>query len=77
MSFIPPDGNFRLMSYLIGSQSNVAIPINVRHQLSFSANGTGKLDITISPKQTMGRTVSNIISTFENIWCMLILKLGT
>ena len=46
------------MSYLIGSQSNVAIPINVRHQLSFSANGTGKLDITISPKQTMGRTVS-------------------
>ena len=65
------------MSYLIGSQSNVAIPINVRHQLSFSANGTGKLDITISPKQTMGRTVSNIISTFENIWYMLILKLGT
>merc|ERR1711997_990795 len=60
LSFIPTDGNFRLMSYLIASQSNVAIPINVRHQLSFSANGTGKLDITISPKQTMGRTLEAV-----------------
>lgn len=57
LSFIPPDGNFRLMSYLIGSQTTVAIPITIRHQVNFSANGTGKLDITVSPKQTMGRSV--------------------
>jgi len=60
LSFIPPDGNFRLMSYLIGSQSTVAIPINIRHQISFSANGTGKLDITVSPRQTMGRTLEAV-----------------
>lgn len=60
LSFIPPDGNFRLMSYLIGSQSSVAIPINIRHQISFSGNGTGKLDITVSPKQTMGRTLEAV-----------------
>ena len=36
LSFIPPDGNFRLMSYLIGSQNSVAIPIFVRHQVSRS-----------------------------------------
>lgn len=60
LSFIPPDGNFRLMSYLIGSQSTVAIPINLRHNLTFSANGTGKLDITISPRQTMGRTLESV-----------------
>lgn len=61
LSFIPPDGNFRLMSYLIGSQSCVAIPVHVRHQLSFSANGTGgKLDITVGPKQTMGRNLEGV-----------------
>ena len=58
LSFIPPDGNFRLMSYLIGSQSTVAIPITLRPTLTFSNNLTGKLDITVSPRQTMGRTVS-------------------
>ena len=67
LSFIPPDGNFRLMSYLIGSQSSVAIPINIRHQISFSANGTGKLDITVSPRQTMGRTVSFFIYFSEEL----------
>ena len=59
LSFIPPDGNFRLMSYLIGQTSQVAIPVFVRHQLTFAATtGTGKLDISIGPKQTMGRNVS-------------------
>jgi len=60
LSFIPPDGNFRLMSYLIGgSQSQVAIPVFVRHQLTFSATGNGKLDISIGPKQTMGRNIED------------------
>lgn len=58
LSFIPPDGNFRLMSYLIGGSQAVAIPLYVRPQLTFSAVGGGKLDITIGPKQTMGRNVS-------------------
>lgn len=60
LSFIPPDGNFRLMSYLIGSQSIVAIPVYVRHQLNFSPNGNGKLDISVGPRQTMGRNVENV-----------------
>ena len=65
LSFIPPDGNFRLMSYLIGSgagNANVAIPVFVRHQLTFSlaTQGNGKLDITIGPKTTMGRTVEGV-----------------
>ncbi len=60
LSFIPPDGNFRLMSYLIGSQSSVAIPINVRHQISFANSSGGKLDISLSPRQTMGRTLESV-----------------
>jgi len=58
LSFIPPDGNFRLMSYHIGSQNIVAIPIYVRHNISFREAGGGRLDITVGPKQTIGRTVS-------------------
>lgn len=56
LSFIPPDGNFRLMSYHIGHQS-VAIPIYIRHNLVLKAGEQGKLDITVGPKTTLGRTV--------------------
>ena len=61
LSFIPPDGNFRLMSYHIGSQSIVAIPLYVRHSISFRDVGGGKLDLTVGPKQTIGRTVENVV----------------
>lgn len=58
LSFIPPDGNSRLLSYHIGSQSVVAIPVYIRHNISFRDVGGGRLDVTVGPKQTMGRTVS-------------------
>ncbi|XP_018570209.1 AP-3 complex subunit mu-2 [Anoplophora glabripennis] len=57
LSFIPPDGNFRLISYHIGSQSVVAIPIYVRHNLSIKTGEQARLDLTVGPKQTLGRTV--------------------
>merc|ERR1711860_95496 len=63
LSFVPPDGNFRLMSYVIGSQNVVAIPIYARHQLYFPPAGGssgGRLDITIGPKQTMGRQLEAV-----------------
>lgn len=61
LSFIPPDGNFRLLSYHIASQSVVAIPIYVRHSLILRAAGDqGKLDITVGPKQTLGRTLEGM-----------------
>lgn len=48
------------MSYHIGSQGIVAIPIYIRHTLALkeTASGSGRLDITVGPKQTLGRTVS-------------------
>ncbi|XP_043210797.1 AP-3 complex subunit mu-2-like [Amphibalanus amphitrite] len=62
LSFIPPDGSFRLMSYHIGTQSVVAVPLYVRHNISFKTGpGTGRLDLTVGPKQTMGRTVENVL----------------
>ncbi|XP_063244156.1 AP-3 complex subunit mu-1 isoform X1 [Bacillus rossius redtenbacheri] len=61
LSFIPPDGNFRLMSYHIGSQNIVAIPVYIRHNISFREAGGGRLDITVGPKQTIGRTVESVV----------------
>lgn len=49
------------MSYHIGSQSIVAIPLYVRHSISFRDVGGGKLDLTVGPKQTIGRTVENVV----------------
>lgn len=61
LSFVPPDGNFRLVSYHTGSSSVVAIPVYIRHSLSWhGGSSSGKLDMTIGPKQTMGRTVEQV-----------------
>ncbi|XP_038638674.1 AP-1 complex subunit mu isoform X2 [Scyliorhinus canicula] len=62
LSFIPPDGNFRLMSYHVSSQNLVAIPVYVKHNISFRESGsTGRFDVTIGPKQTMGKTVESVL----------------
>lgn len=48
------------MSYHIGAQSVVGIPIYVRHNISFKDIAGGRLDITVGPRQTVGRTASRI-----------------
>ncbi|XP_017784526.1 PREDICTED: AP-3 complex subunit mu-1 [Nicrophorus vespilloides] len=60
LSFIPPDGNFRLISYHINTQSVVAIPIYVRHSLSIKSGEQGRLEVTVGPKQTLGRTIEGV-----------------
>jgi len=62
LSFVPPDGNFVLMSYHVGCQSVVAIPIYIRHVfiLPKDQGQTGKIELTVGPKQTMGRVVENL-----------------
>lgn len=60
LSFIPPDGNFKLMSYHVTSQSIVAIPIYIRQNIQLKSGEQGRLDITVGPKTTMGRTLENV-----------------
>jgi clathrin coat assembly protein (fragment) len=57
LSFIPPDGNFRLMSYHIGAQNVITVPIFVKSLIVFKELGAGKFELSISPRQTIGRTV--------------------
>ncbi|XP_069609108.1 AP-3 complex subunit mu-1 isoform X1 [Ranitomeya imitator] len=62
LSFIPPDGNFRLMSYRVSSQTLVSIPVYVKHNIIFQENiSSGKFDVTVGPKQNMGKTVESIV----------------
>ncbi|EFX70260.1 hypothetical protein DAPPUDRAFT_129909 [Daphnia pulex] len=64
LSFVPPDGSFCLMTYHVGCQSAVAIPIYIRHNFFLpkenSQSQTGKIEITVGPRQTMGRVVENL-----------------
>ncbi|XP_066457705.1 AP-3 complex subunit mu-1 [Eleutherodactylus coqui] len=64
LSFIPPDGNFRLMSYRVSSQNLAAIPVYVKHIITFQENSSsGRFDVTVGPKQNMGKTVESIVLT--------------
>uniref|UniRef100_A0A670HST9 AP-3 complex subunit mu-1 n=2 Tax=Podarcis muralis TaxID=64176 RepID=A0A670HST9_PODMU len=64
LSFIPPDGNFRLISYRVSSQNLVAIPVYVKHAIGFKDNSSsGRFDVTIGPKQNMGKTVEGVLMT--------------
>lgn len=59
-SFIPPDGSFQLCSYQVSSQSVVAIPIYVRHNIQYAGSG-GKFELVVGPRQTMGKTVEDVV----------------
>uniref|UniRef100_A0A286ZZ65 AP-3 complex subunit mu-2 n=1 Tax=Sus scrofa TaxID=9823 RepID=A0A286ZZ65_PIG len=61
LSFIPPDGNFRLLSYHVSAQNLVAIPVYVKHNISFrDSSSLGRFEITVGPKQTMGKTIEGV-----------------
>ncbi|XP_051688378.1 AP-3 complex subunit mu-2 isoform X2 [Oryctolagus cuniculus] len=62
LSFIPPDGNFRLLSYHVSAQNLVAIPVYVKHSISFrDSSALGRFEITVGPKQTMGKTIEGVL----------------
>ncbi|KAI1726922.1 adaptor complexes medium subunit family domain-containing protein [Ditylenchus destructor] len=61
LSFVPPDGNFRLISYHIGSQSAVAIPLYIRHNIVLKNGAAGRLELTVGPKQSMGKMLEDVV----------------
>ena len=73
LSFVPPDGNFRLLTYHIASQSSMAaIPVYVRHNISFRDQQSGRMDITVGPRQTMGRMVGvgRVVGVVWWVWAV-------
>lgn len=60
LSFIPPDGTFRLMTYHIRTQNLVNIPLYVKQSIQFKNVQHGKLDLQIGPKRTSGKVLENV-----------------
>ncbi|PIO74555.1 adaptor complexe medium subunit family protein [Teladorsagia circumcincta] len=61
LSFVPPDGNFRLLSYHIATQNMVAIPIYVRHSIVLRGGTGSRLEMTVGPKQSMGKILEDVV----------------
>lgn len=48
------------------SSSLVAIPVYVKHNISFrDSSSLGRFEITVGPKQTMGKTIEGVIVTSQ------------
>ena len=61
ISFIPPDGNFRLMSYVIHSSNMTQLPIGVRHSITFKEGSGGRIDLQLSPRSTGNKPLENVV----------------
>lgn len=60
LSFVPPDGNFRLMTYHIRTQNLVNIPLFIKQQIVFKNVQHGRLDLQVGPKRMSGKILENV-----------------
>jgi len=58
VSFVPPDGSFRLMTYRINQQ--IQAPLYCKPQISFGDTG-GKVNVMVGTKNCGGKTVENVV----------------
>ncbi|KAL1919318.1 uncharacterized protein VTP21DRAFT_2011 [Calcarisporiella thermophila] len=63
LSFVPPDGQFKLMSYRVNLPYQQALPVHVKPSVHVSNYG-GKFDITVNSRSTEGRPLENLVLTF-------------
>ncbi|KAG9306556.1 hypothetical protein G9A89_004753 [Geosiphon pyriformis] len=63
LSFVPPDGHFKLMSYRVNLPHHQVLPIYVKPQIHIGNTG-GRFDITISIRNTDGKPVENVLLVF-------------
>ncbi|VDK35154.1 unnamed protein product [Taenia asiatica] len=59
LSFIPPDGKFRLFTYFIPNLSSISLPIALRHNISLKAV-SNRFELSVSPKSTAGRPLEKV-----------------
>ncbi|KAI8851682.1 hypothetical protein BC829DRAFT_386597 [Chytridium lagenaria] len=62
LSFIPPDGEFKLMSYTMPLTSLQSLPLQLKPTLQLTKTG-GKLSISLSPRTTGGKPLEQITVT--------------
>jgi len=57
ISFIPPDGPFKLMNYRVKGQ--LQMPIYVKPQITFNESG-GRVNVMVGPKNTNNKVVEGV-----------------
>lgn len=65
LSFVPPDGNFRLISYHLESLNNISIPITVRHNIQYREGSNSRFEISVGPRAGLGKVLENVTVTCE------------
>lgn len=60
LSFVPPDGNFKLMNYRVKGQ--LQMPLYVKPQISFH-DGSGRVNVMVGPKNNMNKPVEAVVVT--------------
>lgn len=60
LSFVPPDGNFKLMTYHIRTQNLVTIPLYIKQLIIFKKVQHGKLELQVGPKRMAGKVLENV-----------------
>ncbi|KAK3012258.1 hypothetical protein RJ639_012169 [Escallonia herrerae] len=68
LSFVPPDGQFKLMSYRVKKLKNT--PIYVKPQLS-SDSGTCRVNVLVGLRNDPGKTIDSITVQFQLPPCIL------
>lgn len=62
ISFVPPDGSFELMKYRVNQQ--IQPPLYCKPQIYYTQEGgTGRVNVMVGPKNTMGKPVENVAVT--------------
>ncbi|KAG0169220.1 AP-3 complex subunit mu-2 [Apophysomyces sp. BC1015] len=62
LSFVPPDGQFKLMSYRAPLSHHQAMPLQIKPQILPSKNG-GKFDLSVHPRSTDGKPIERVTLT--------------
>ncbi|XP_027349730.1 AP-3 complex subunit mu [Abrus precatorius] len=68
LSFVPPDGQFKLMSYRVRKLKNT--PIYVKPQLT-SDGGTCRVSVLVGVKNDPGKTIDSVTVQFQLPSCIL------
>jgi len=62
ISFVPPDGKFKLMDYC--SRGNIPMPLNIQPSVRFG-DGTGSVSVMIATRHVTDRPIEDIVLTMN------------
>ncbi|KAJ3074355.1 AP-3 complex subunit mu-2 [Podochytrium sp. JEL0797] len=60
VSFVPPDGDFKLMDYVIPLTNPTHLPLQLKPHIQFTTTG-GSLSVTVCPRSTGGKALEQVI----------------